>query len=218
MMCWETFEMRENKTQMWLKEKKKKPKQEKSTRIDIYRSVSGHPQALSSWSLCGCTGGVICNGGSLRWPTEHFRDSGSWVAQEGRRPCSATQASNVSSLACSVEGPAGPPHQQGTLLFCAPGPVLLLPPSGSVSPPGPPPQFLHRQVWNLTEGRGWIWAVGNWRAGIHLEGDILVNSWLLFLPQRMALPMSPDLQIFFLRSVILLCLKCGILFLITYKI
>lgn len=173
MMCWETFEMRENKTQMWQKEKKKK--QEKSPRIYLFLSFARHPEPLGSGlSVRGCPGGPIREGVSLQWLTSTLlglRRVGG-LGGAALLLCLSRLARPLPEPALH-KGPLPCPHLQVKLLLCGPVQCASSPhPCGHVSPSRPwPPQFLHRQARHLTEQRA---------AGSELWG--------------LALQMSPDLQ------------------------
>lgn len=214
MMCWETFEMRENKTQMWLKEKKKRnPNRRK---VQEYAYTAAFQVILRRWA-CRLSvvvleewfvkGGVcddLLNTSGLRFLS----------SSEGEAPLLPYPGQQCLFFGLLCKRACWPsPSARGTTFLwswaCA----------------SPTPQWRCEPTWATTSVPTQTSMKSNWRTWLDLNCGKLESRYSFrrghtgkLLTLRMALPMSPDLQIFFLRKVILLCLKCGILFLITYKI
>lgn len=162
MMCWETFEMRENKTQMWQKEKKKNRR-----KVQEYTYSSASPAILSHWALVSLSGVVLedrfvkgwaCNG----WQA-HFRDSASgWLGRSGPLAL-LVQAGKASSRASSAQGPTAlsPPAGQITSLrscaMCFFSPPLWTCKSIQAMTSSIPTQTSKTSNWAES---GWVWAVG----------------------------------------------------------
>lgn len=157
MMCWETFEMRENKTQMWQKEKKKK--QEKSPRIYLFLSFARHPEALGSGlSVRGCPGGEPAMADKHTYGTQ----VSGWLGRSGPLAL-LVQAGKASSRASSAQGPTAlsPPAGQTTSLrscaVCFFSPPLWTCESIEAMTSSIPTQTSKTSNWAES---GWVWAVG----------------------------------------------------------
>lgn len=163
MMCWETFEMRENKTQMWQKEKKKKTG-EKSKNI-LIPQLRPPSWATGLWSLCQ----------GLSWRTDSWRgepamadkhtsgtQASGWLGRSGPLAL-LVQAGKASSRASSAQGPTAlsPPAGQTTSLrscaMCFFSPPLWTCKSIQAMTSSVPTQTSKTSNWAES---GWVWAVG----------------------------------------------------------
>ena len=201
MMCWETLEMRENKTQMWLREK-----EEKSIRICTHLRFAGHHGLAlgSGLSIGGMPGeqlmkGRVCN---------VMKGTGSFLSIWGGDAPSLC----LSRLAKLCQGACHP-----WPLF--PGPVQYTSCRQACGCPGParpwmliPPPTSKKSDWT----KWWGLSCGEVESRClcrHSEGRGRrgVGKLQPAVQQRMARPVSPDFCIFS-REGILLHVKCDIFF------